>query len=57
VSECKPLTPGRPRIVNLTSVAHEFGFIDFENLNSEGMFGRVKDTTRQVLDAHPRLLS
>ena len=32
-------TPGRPRIVNLTSVAHEWGHIDFENVNSEGMLG------------------
>eukprot|EP00227_Mantoniella_beaufortii_P016875 CAMPEP_0197591730 /NCGR_PEP_ID=MMETSP1326-20131121/13881_1 /TAXON_ID=1155430 /ORGANISM="Genus nov. species nov., Strain RCC2288" /LENGTH=360 /DNA_ID=CAMNT_0043157277 /DNA_START=156 /DNA_END=1235 /DNA_ORIENTATION=- len=32
-------TPGRPRIVTLTSVAHEFGFVDFENVNSEGFFG------------------
>ena len=31
--------PGRPRIVNLTSVAHEWGHIDFDNINSDGMFG------------------
>jgi len=32
-------TPGRPRIVNLTSVAHEFGHVDFENINSDGPLG------------------
>ena len=32
-------TPGRPRIVNLTSVAHEWGHVDFDNINSDGMFG------------------
>lgn len=29
-------TPGRPRVVNLTSVAHEWGHIDFDNINSDG---------------------
>ena len=33
--------PGRPRIVNLSSVAHEWGHIDFENTNSDGLFGYV----------------
>lgn len=32
-------TPGRPRIVNITSVAHEWGHIDFDNINSDGAFG------------------
>lgn len=31
--------PGRKRIVNLSSVAHEFGHPDFDNYNSTGMFG------------------
>ena len=31
--------PGRPRVVNLSSVAHEWGHVDFENVNSEGFFG------------------
>ena len=30
---------GRPRIVNLSSVAHEWGHIDFENTNSDGPLG------------------
>lgn len=30
---------GRPRVVNLSSVAHEWGQIDFENVNSDGFFG------------------
>jgi retinol dehydrogenase 12 len=32
---------GRPRIVNLSSVAHEWGHIDFENVNSDGLLGYV----------------
>lgn len=32
---------GRPRIVNLSSVAHEWGHIDFENTNSDGLLGYV----------------
>ena len=32
-------TPGRPRVVNLTSVAHEWGHVDFDNINSDGIFG------------------
>jgi NAD(P)-dependent dehydrogenase (short-subunit alcohol dehydrogenase family) len=31
--------PGRPRIVNISSVAHEWGHIDFSNYNSEGFLG------------------
>ena len=31
--------PGRPRVVNLSSVAHEWGHVDFENVNSEGFLG------------------
>jgi NAD(P)-dependent dehydrogenase (short-subunit alcohol dehydrogenase family) len=30
---------GRPRVVNLSSIAHEWGQIDFENVNSDGFFG------------------
>ena len=30
---------GRPRIVNLSSVAHEWGHIGFDNVNSEGYLG------------------
>ena len=32
-------TPGRKRIVNVSSVAHEWGHIDFDNINSDGFFG------------------
>ena len=31
--------PGRPRVVNLSSVAHVWGHIDFDNIQSEGPFG------------------
>ena len=31
--------PGRPRVVNLSSVAHEWGHVDFDNIQSEGPFG------------------
>jgi len=33
--------PGRKRIVNLSSVAHEFGHPDFDNYNSTGALGYV----------------
>ena len=29
----------KPRVVNVASIAHEWGFVDFFNLNSEGVFG------------------
>ena len=31
--------PGRPRVVILSSVAHVWGHIDFDNIQSEGPFG------------------
>ena len=46
-------TPGRPRVVNLTSVAHEWGHVDFDNINSDGIFGYLGGAARVLSSFDP----
>jgi len=47
-------TPGRKRIVNVSSVAHEWGHIDFDNINSDGFFGYLGAYHLTLVPIRPR---